>query len=156
MEKILILGIGNPIRGDDAIGFHVIKRLQQEIHSEFITITETSESSLCMLDLFIGYKKIILIDAIYSAECNVGSVVKINFNLKNNDKIKLNENILHNNNLYHILHLGNKIGLNLPNYITIFGVKVCNVDNFTEHCTADVLRSIPKVIKKIKNELKSI
>jgi hydrogenase maturation protease len=39
MERILVIGYGNPHRGDDGFGFHAAEQLQAMIHEHAVTVT---------------------------------------------------------------------------------------------------------------------
>ena len=48
--KTLILGIGNPLLGDDGVGFHVAQELAKETANENIDIKAASIDSLNLLE----------------------------------------------------------------------------------------------------------
>ena len=65
---ILVLGLGNPILGDDAVGIFVareIKRLAGERTG--VTVKEASVGGFDLLDLLEGYRGAVIIDAIKTA-----------------------------------------------------------------------------------------
>ena len=64
--KSLILGIGNSIRGDDAAGIEVVKRLRQNGLLSEIDIKETSEAGFNILFLMLDYDRVIIVDSIQS------------------------------------------------------------------------------------------
>ena len=61
--KILIVGVGNPLRQDDAFGIEVIKCLEHEKgFSEYITIQEVGIGGIHLVqELYAGYDKLMLI-----------------------------------------------------------------------------------------------
>lgn len=62
--KTLILGLGNTILSDDGVGIRIIEELQSRISDPDITVSETNVSGLSLLDIIIGYDKVIIVDAI--------------------------------------------------------------------------------------------
>jgi len=76
--NILILGIGQSLRGDDAAGLEAVK-LWQAQHPDSVTQVqvELSElSGLDLLDLLEGMDAAILVDAVQSSAC-AGTVIRI-------------------------------------------------------------------------------
>jgi hydrogenase maturation protease len=62
-NKILILGIGNYLMGDEGIGVHVANRLQQEFPALDADIVDGGTGGFHLLEYFERYEKIILVDA---------------------------------------------------------------------------------------------
>ncbi len=54
----LILGVGNPILTDDGVGIKIARKLKEE--NPGLEVTETSEVGIALLDLAVGYDKIII------------------------------------------------------------------------------------------------
>ena len=76
--KTLVLGLGNPILGDDSVGFHVIQGLKDKFsHPGLITLMESSASGLGLLDLITGYDKVIIIDAIQTQGGKAGQIHRL-------------------------------------------------------------------------------
>ena len=75
--RTLVLGIGNPILGDDGIGFHIAQELAKEIKDENIDVKDTSEDGLNLLELIVGYDKLIIIDAIMTEDEEVGGIYRL-------------------------------------------------------------------------------
>ena len=49
MEKICILGFGNPVREDDGVGIYVIEKLKEKIQHENIEILDMGTSAFEVL-----------------------------------------------------------------------------------------------------------
>jgi len=67
MSPIRIIGIGNLLAGDDAIGIHVAQQLKSD-NLKGIDILEVSQGGVGLLDLMDGAETVILIDAIKSGK----------------------------------------------------------------------------------------
>ncbi|MCS6924750.1 MAG: hydrogenase maturation protease [Candidatus Binatia bacterium] len=63
--RILILGIGNAYRSDDAVGLIVARRLRHEL-SDVAEVREVSGEGTALLELWTGADAVIVIDAIQS------------------------------------------------------------------------------------------
>ena len=64
-SPVLIIGIGNPDRGDDAVGVIVAQRLSQRLPAD-VPILETTGDPGFLLEAFRTAETVILIDAVHS------------------------------------------------------------------------------------------
>ena len=62
-NKILILGIGNYLMGDEGIGVHAAERLQKEKLPPDVDVVDGGTGGFHLLGYFEGYETIILVDA---------------------------------------------------------------------------------------------
>ncbi|MCI4669522.1 MAG: hydrogenase maturation protease [Bacteroidia bacterium] len=77
MEKISILGFGNPVREDDGVGIYVVQELQKRISAPNIEILDMGTSAFEVLFQLKGRDKIILIDAVINSGEEVGTLFKL-------------------------------------------------------------------------------
>ena len=64
MKRILIYGIGNPYRCDDAVGIRVAELLAKKISKSNIDIKCGSIDGVAILDEIVGYDRVIFIDSV--------------------------------------------------------------------------------------------
>ena len=150
--KTLILGLGNPLRCDDGVGNKVVQILGKEIDNSEVTVTETNAVGLGLLDLLKGYQRAIVIDAIQTRKGKPGQVHRLS--LQDLGTLRYSHTT-HNVDLVTVVELGTKLGLALPQEITIFAIEVADVTTFSEECTPQIERAIPRVVKLVLRELKS-
>ena len=78
LEKIAILGFGNPVREDDGVGIYIIEKLKENIgHVENISIFDMGTSAFEVLFKLKGHDHIILVDAVINSGEPVGSIFKL-------------------------------------------------------------------------------
>lgn len=76
--KTAIMGFGNPVRSDDAIGIYVIEQLKEKLpESEEISIFDMGTAAFEVLFGLKGHSKIILVDAVLNSEEPIGTVFKV-------------------------------------------------------------------------------
>ena len=75
--KILVLGLGNDLLGDDAAGLLAVRALKDTLTSEQATVVESSLSGIALLDHFLGYQKAAIIDAIKTGKNPPGSIMEL-------------------------------------------------------------------------------
>jgi hydrogenase maturation protease len=69
-NKILILGIGNYLMGDEGVGVHVANRLQKENLPTGVDVVDGGTGGFHLLGYFEGYETIILVDATLDNNAN--------------------------------------------------------------------------------------
>lgn len=149
--KTLILGLGNPILSDDSVGFRVAQALMGRFDEEKVTVMESDLAGLSLLDLLQGYHRVIIIDSIQTRDGKVGQV----YRLGPGDFAPTRHAVSpHDVNLVTALELGKRLGLEMPQEIVIYAIEVEDVRTFSEKCTPQVERVIPKVVEMVSGELK--
>jgi hydrogenase maturation protease len=73
-SDILILGIGNDILTDDAIGPKIVKRLQEDLSYDNISFLTAAAGGLEILEMIKNYQPVIIIDAIKTRDGIPGTV----------------------------------------------------------------------------------
>jgi hydrogenase maturation protease len=71
----LVLGLGNDILGDDAVGLLAARRLREHCTAE-VDIVEAAESGLGLLDFLEGRRRALLLDAILTGRHPAGTVLE--------------------------------------------------------------------------------
>jgi len=148
--KTLVLGLGNPILSDDGAGIRVAQEVGKQLNDPQITVSETSAAGLSLLDSIVGYDKVIIIDAIQTKKGQAGQI----YRMKSEDfSFAKHFSSPHQTNLVTALELGKMLGLVMPQKITIFAVEAKDIASFSEKCTPEVERAIPKAVKMVLEEL---
>ena len=147
--KTLILGLGNPILCDDAVGIRVAQEISKNFNDPQVTVAESSLAGLSFLDYVVGYDEVIIIDAIQTKEGKVGQI----YCMEPEDfSFAKHPSSPHQINLVTALELGKLLNLSMPRKITIFAIEVKDVTKFSEKCTPDVERVIPEVARMVMEE----
>lgn len=72
-KNILIIGVGNPFRGDDGIGPQIIKQLHDNGGLDNTELMDGGTDGLALLDYIKEHEKVIIVDAV-SMGCVPGTV----------------------------------------------------------------------------------
>lgn len=148
--KTLVLGLGNPVCSDDGVGFHIARALENRVNPQEVTVTQDSVAGLDFLDLLIGYKQAIIIDAIQTKEGKAGQVYHLEPGAFNATQHTITP---HDVTFFTALELGRRLGLSLPEEIHIYAIEVEDISTFSEECTDRVRKVIPLVVDMILGEL---
>jgi hydrogenase maturation protease len=145
--KTLILGLGNPILTDDAVGIRIAQELKQEIPD--LDVVGTSEAGIALLDYMVGYDKLVIIDSIRTETGKPGEFYK----LKLIDLTPaMNFSSSHGIDIATAFKLGEGLGYKMPKHVTIYAVGIRDNTTFGEKCTEEVEARIPFIVRRIAEE----
>ena len=157
MTRTLVVGLGNPILTDDGVGVKVAYEVEQVLASverEDVTVTEASVGGLRLMEMMIGYDRVILVDALTGCNGNLpGTVHRMTLDDLRNISPTQHSACAHDTSLVTALELGLEMGLPLPQEISIFAIEVENVIDFSEESTPAVAAVIPEVTEAVLAEL---
>lgn len=151
--KIIVLGVGNQILGDDGVGVHIANELKKHIKNPNIEIDEAITGGMNLLDLILGYDKAIIIDAVKSEGVRDGLVKRIpieNFNTMHSCNP-------HDVSLIEAIEMAKKMGeKQIPKEIIIIGVMMKSIPcEFGEKLSKNIAEAIPEAVEMTLNEIKN-
>lgn len=151
MARALVVGLGNPVRCDDGVGLHVVRRLIDTGLPEGVTAIEAGAAGLDLLDSITGCDRLIIVDAIDMGR-PPGAVLVLDLaDLPR--AMPLHFASSHEADLPTIMALGRKLGLRLPQRVVIVAVQVADITSFAMTCTDAVDAAIPKACREIARHL---
>lgn len=152
--KTLVIGLGNPILTDDGVGVLVAEEVRLKLPEESgIDIAEVSVGGLTLMEAMIGYDRVILVDALQRLDGIPGRVHKMSLDDLKSISHTQHSASAHDANLVTALETGKRMGLPLPEQITIYAIEVVNVSEFSDKPTASVAAAIPEVTEAVLAEL---
>ena len=147
--KTVILGLGNPILTDDAVGIKIAQKLKEE--NPKLEVIETSEAGIALLDLITGYDKLIIIDSIKNEQGKPGELYKLGLeDLKPAKDFPSSHGI----GIATAFELGKGLGYKMPKFVSIYAVGIKDNTTFGEKCTKEVEQRIPSIVKQIMRKEK--
>lgn len=150
--RTLVLGIGNSILGDDGIGVHIAQELAKKIKDENIDVRDVSVDGLNLLELIMGYDRLIVIDAIMTEDEKVGEIYRLK--PENTGELVCSVTSPHHLNLATTIEIGKKLfGEQIPEEVIVFAIGAQEVTRVTEKMTERVKEAIPKVVSLILEEV---
>ncbi len=153
--KLIIIGLGNPILGDDSAGWRAAEwvraRLGGEqaqegtvIHMEGneIDVDSLAVGGLSLMERLIGYDRAILIDTIKTGQQPVGTVST--FRLEDLPDLSAEHmTAVHDASLQTALGVGRAMGAQLPSEIYVVGIEAERVYEFSSKVSSPVAAAIP-------------
>ena len=143
-EEILVVGIGNEYRGDDAFGILVARRLRAPAGG-FCRIVEHSGEGASLLELFRDRGKVILLDAVRAGR-PPGTVVRLDAS-KRRIPARFFQYSTHEFGLAEAVELARELE-QLPRKLVIFGVAGRNF-GMGDPVSEEVRKAVPRVAGEV-------
>ena len=150
----LVVGLGNPLLGDDAFGWHVAEQIQQqaELAGCSVEVDCLAVGGLSLMERLIGYQHVILIDAISTGRLPVGSIQCLTLDdLPNLAASHLSS--AHDTTLPTAFGVGRALGVPLPDDVVIVAVETVPTFGFIEALTPPVAAAVSPVARLVIERL---
>jgi len=151
--RTLLIGLGNPILGDDGVGWRIVERVKEYIDpAANVVIDCLSLGGISLMEHMIGFQRAVLVDAFISTD-QIGSVFVYKLNeIPNYSAFHVSS--AHDMTLQNAIELGRWMGALLPEEITVVGIATRHIIDFSEELSPQVAKAIPQATETILNLLK--
>ncbi len=150
--RTLVIGLGNPLRCDDAVGMHVAARLRKVLeNSADIDVLEDCCGGLRLMERLIGYQRAVIVDAARTG-APPGTVRVFSAGTATR-----HDSCPHDLDLPTALELGRCSGAALPEAgnMRIVTVEAADVQTFCESCTPAVAAGVSRAVETVLELLRS-
>jgi hydrogenase maturation protease len=156
-SPILVIGLGNPILGDDGVGWLVAEQVRLALENgtnkhQPIEIDSLALGGLSLMERMIGYDRVIIIDALTTRKQPNGTIYRVSLE-ELPDLSAGHTTAAHDTSLQTALNVGRSMGAQLPEQIIIVGVEAEKVYDFTEELSSEVKSAIPKAVQIVMDLL---
>jgi len=165
--KTLVLGLGNPILGDDGVGWKVAEELKKQLPissppaslplgdgSRVIDVECLSLGGISLMEHLIGYQRAILIDA-FALEEPIGSILVLKLSELPNYSA-FHTASAHDTSLQNAIKLGRSLGAQLPDDITVVGIATRHIYDFSEELSPPIAQAVPQAVQIVLDLLEQI
>lgn len=145
--KTVIIGLGNTVLSDDGVGVYVARELKGRF-PDGVMIIEAETAGLDLMEMLNGHDRAVIVDAIKLDGEDPGTV----FRLKPDDlKITPRLASCHDIDIVTALALGRKLGLEMPDDVTVYAIQGEDLLTLHEGCLEIVSEVIPKVADEVES-----
>ncbi len=152
-----IVGMGNPIITDDAIGVRLVRGLHERLGEieGVIWIEECSVGGLNLLDVVGDCDRLIVVDSLKTRGAGPGDWHRFT---AVDLRPTLNLSSVHDANFATALALGRRLGIPLPRdeEIHIFGVEIIDNTSFGEQMTPELEQRFPALLNEIRAQVRNL
>jgi hydrogenase maturation protease len=148
-KKIVVLGIGNLLRGDDGVGVHAVRALEKMALPPEVEVVDSGTSPE-LLQHFDTAGKLVVIDAMDTGD-KPGSIYRFRL-----DELKTEPQGMasaHDIGLMSLINLARLSGRKIPETVFI-GVQPASLDISLE-LSADIAASLPAVTRLVMDEVRA-
>ena len=157
LARVLILGLGNPLLGDDGVGWRVVEQLESDIANYAMRNTQYefdchAGGGLSLMERLIGYDRAILIDALESRQDEIGAVRCWGLEeLTNPGAGHLASS--HDTTLQNAMDAARALNVKLPRDICVVTLESPRVYDFAEELSPAVAAAVPRAVQKVEQVL---
>lgn len=160
--KTIVVGLGNPILGDDGVGWRVVKEVTKRwtpLSSPSLPSPTGREAGgegnqvdfdclslggLGLMEHLIGYDRAILVDAFERDDAPAGSISILKLSqLPNYSAYHITS--AHDTSLQKAMELGREMGAPLPEDVIVIGIATERIHEFSEDLSPPVAGAVPCV-----------
>lgn len=153
-NQIVILGLGNPILTDDAVGIRVIEKIRELLDKDpvpGIEVLASTRAGFELIDLLQGFKHAIIVDAVQVENPEPGRVKKLGLeNVKGNTRL----NSIHEISLVTAFELAEKLGIPMPDSVEIYAIEGKDLFTLCEEMSREVAGVVEPLAKEIYESAK--
>ncbi len=158
--RVLVLGLGNPILGDDGVGWRVAEQCAERIkmHPQLASVATTIEfdshsgGGLSLGERLVGYDRVILIDAISAGNQPPGSIMCFPLEALTNPG-SVHTSSAHDTSLVTALELARRLGARVPETAIVVAVQAENLYEFSEELSPAVQTAVPEAVERVLDQL---
>ena len=146
--QTLVLGLGNELLADDAIGILAARELKTKLNGR-VDVVESSLSGVNLLETFIGYKRAVIIDAIQTGNAVPGTIHHLS--LESLDRVYAPSP--HYAGLPEMVTIAQKLDLEFPEEIAILAIEVEDPLTIGGGLSPAVEQALPDLIEQILDQI---
>jgi hydrogenase maturation protease len=149
IPRVLVLGLGNDILTDDAIGLRVVEAARERLAGEpDIEVKTTTEMGLALLDEIADRESVVLVDSVQTGEASPGKIHEI-------DSLDLSRVLTtapHFLGIGETLALGKMLGLAMPRGVRIFAIEVADPYTLGTTMTPEVEAAVAPAARRVTEQ----
>jgi len=143
----LVLGLGNPLLGDDGVGWTVAEEVRHRLAAADgapgVEVDCVALGGIGLMERMLGYERAVLVDAVCSGKQPVGSVGHRRLE-ELEDPSAGHTTSPHDVSLQTALSLGRRLGASVPRSVVVVTVETGPARRFSERLSARVAAAVPR------------
>jgi len=146
-----VLGLGNPLLGDDAVGLKVAALVRERLDGRVdVDVAEEEAGGLRLMEQMTGYDRAVLVDACVSGGAP-GTIRRIG-----PDELPTQRTaIAHGIDLPRALALGRSLGLPMPSVVRVVAIEAESILEFREFMTPAVAAAVEPAVEAVLEEIEA-
>jgi len=158
-KKTLVVGLGNPILGDDGAGWHIAKAAEAMCKDaeckDSVKFEQVATGGLSLMEQMVGYERVIIADSIISPEGKVGVIHSKPLSAIPNLRTA-HSNSSHDASLQAALETGRKMRLELPEDVWVVAIEIEPTYTFSEKLSDPVAAAVHEAAEMIQKKVEAV
>jgi len=146
MSRTLLIGLGNSLLTDDAVGPAVARAVVERLAAGEAELAELSVGGLELVERLVGCERAVIIDAIQTEGGRIGDCRRLDFAAAPQGRTSA---LTHRLDLAAGLELGRRLGWQLPERLAVYVVEVADPYTFGETMTPAVQAAVARAAEQI-------
>ena len=146
--QTLVVGLGNPILGDDGVGWRVAEEIERRLSADPglersvgpVEVDRQAVGGLSLMERLVGYERAVIIDAALDGR-PVGTIA-VGTLAEADGRLAGHLDSAHDATLSAALEVGAALGARLPATLSVVTVSARRVGDFDEHMTREVAAAV--------------
>jgi hydrogenase maturation protease len=166
MKKLLV-GLGNPILGDDGVGWKVVESVQERLQTDAryklpyrridcktvehlcpVAFEYLSLGGLSLMEHILGYEHVIIVDSMETGQKPIGHVAVFPLEALP-DPMAGHSASIHDATLKTALQAAELLGADIPGKVDIVAIEAENVYDFSEQLSEPIAAAVPVAAKRV-------
>lgn len=151
--KTLVIGLGNPILGDDGVGWKVAHAVRTVMnHESSVDVDCLSLGGLSLMERMLDYQNVVIVDSMETGQYPEGSVSMFPLAALSNPSAGHSASA-HDMSLITALDTARAMGLPVPKSVDIVAIEARNAFEFSEELSPSVAKAVPVAVRAVINLL---
>lgn len=147
-KRTLVVGLGNPILGDDGLGWEAARLLACETLPSQVEVDSAALGGISLMERLVGYQRAVIIDAMNTGQFELGSVQV--FPLESlPGPLTGHLASAHDASLQEALQMGRDLGAELPDEVLIVAVETPYVYDFSEELSSKAAAAVKVAVSEV-------
>lgn len=149
-RRTRIVGLGNPILGDDGVGWRVVEAVRSRLDDAAVDVLCLSVGGVSLMEQLVGCDRALLVDAVVTGR-TPGEVLSGPLDALDDPSCGHTAST-HDTTLATALRLGRALQAPLPDDIWVVGVEVdpTRLHEFKEDLSPEVTAALPEAVRRVE------
>jgi hydrogenase maturation protease len=146
--RTLVLGLGNELAGDDAVGLLVARAVRDEV-ADVADVVESSASGMALIEVLAGYDRVIVVDAIRTGRDPPGTITEMT--LAHVGRVVAPS--LHHAGLPELAAVAERLGLRFPAETRVLAVEVVDPYTLGAGLSEPVADAVAELLRRVRERI---
>jgi len=146
--RTLVLGLGNDLAGDDAVGVLVARALRKELDGA-VDVVESSAAGMALIEVFAGYDRAVVIDSIVTGRNPPGTVTEMGLT----EVGRVVAPSVHQAGLPELAAVAERLGLRFPSQTRVFAVEVVDPYTLGADLSEPVAGAVDELVRRVRDQI---